>query len=86
LVSYSNKHEYIETSLHQISIELREMESNFFDIRIRQEINVSPMKYYIQAWLKQALLKIIEEDQLGTVETNQPTITKDYIKYITSIK
>jgi hypothetical protein len=57
-----------------------------FDIRIRQEINVAPMKDYIQEWLKQALLKITEEDQLGTVETNQPTTTKDNIKDTTRNK
>jgi hypothetical protein len=67
LVSYSNKNECIETSLHRILFDLREFESVMFDIRIKQEINVSPMKYYIQEWLKQDFLKITEEDQLGTV-------------------
>jgi hypothetical protein len=57
LVSYSNKNEYIETSLHQISFDLRELESTLFDIRIRQEINVAPMKDYIEEWLKQSLVK-----------------------------
>jgi len=57
-----------------------ELESNLLDIRIRQEINVSPMKDYIEEWLKQALLKITEEDQLRTVKTNQPTTTKNNIK------
>jgi len=28
------------------------------------------MKDYIEEWLKHALLKISEEDQLGTAETN----------------
>jgi hypothetical protein len=46
LVNYSNKNECIETSLHQISFDLRELESALFDIRIKQEINVSPMKEY----------------------------------------
>ena len=57
-----------------------------FDIRIKQEINVSPMKDYIQEWLKHALLKTTEEDQLGTIETNRPTTTKDNIKDITNNK
>jgi hypothetical protein len=57
LVSYSNKNEYIETSLHQISFDLRELESTLFDIRIRQEINVTPMKDYIEEMVKTCLVK-----------------------------
>jgi len=43
------------------------------------------MKDYIKEWLKHSLLKIIE-DHLGTVETNQPTPTKNSIKGTTSNK
>jgi hypothetical protein len=52
LVSYANKNEDIEDTLHQLSYELRELEGILFDIKIRQEINVAPMKDYIEDWLK----------------------------------
>jgi hypothetical protein len=38
LVSYVNKNEDIEDTLHQISFELRELEGIIFDIKVRQEI------------------------------------------------
>jgi hypothetical protein len=60
LVNYVNKNEDIEDTLHQLSFELRELEGTIFDIKVRQEINVVPMKEYIENWLKQALIKITE--------------------------
>jgi uncharacterized protein YpbB len=77
LVNYLNKNEYIEETLHQISFELRELEGTIFDIKIREEINVAPMKEYIENWLKQSLIKIIEEDQLGEVGTSRATTKRD---------
>jgi hypothetical protein len=38
LVSYVNKNEDIEDTLHQLSIDLRELEGTLFDIKVRQEI------------------------------------------------
>jgi hypothetical protein len=52
LVSYANKNEDIEASLHQLSFDLRDLEGMLFDIKIRHEINVAPMKDYIEDWLK----------------------------------
>jgi hypothetical protein len=69
LVSYANKNEDIEDTLHQLSYELRELEGMLFDIKIIEEINVSPLKYYIEDWLKRALIKITKEDQLEAVGT-----------------
>jgi len=80
LVSYENKNEYIEASLHQISFDLRELEGMLFDINIRHEINVAPMKYYIEDWLKWALLTITEEHHFEEVETGSATTTRDNIK------
>jgi hypothetical protein len=36
-----------EEILHGISIDLRELEGELFNIKIRNEINVAPMKNYI---------------------------------------
>jgi hypothetical protein len=44
LVNYVNKNEDIEDTLHQRSYELRELEGIIFYIKVRKEINVSPMK------------------------------------------
>jgi hypothetical protein len=77
LVSYVNKNEDIEDTLHQLSFELRELEGTIFDIKVRQEINVAPMKEYIENWLKQALIKITEEDQLEAVGIGRATTTRD---------
>jgi len=47
-----------------------------FDTKIRQEINVAPMKEYIEDWLKRALIKITEEDWLDIVGTSHATSMK----------
>jgi hypothetical protein len=70
LVSYVNKNEDIEDTLHQLSIDFRDMESSLFDIRVRHEIIIAPMRDYIENWLKNALIKITEPDQ-EVVVTNQ---------------
>jgi hypothetical protein len=57
--------------------ELRELEGTIFEIKVRQEINVEPMKEYIEKWLKQSLIKITKEDQLEAVGTIRETATKD---------
>jgi hypothetical protein len=51
-VSYSNKNEDIESFLHQLSYDLRELEGILFDMKIRNEINGEQMKDYIEDWLK----------------------------------
>jgi len=39
------------------------MENLLFDIKVRHEIIFAPMRYYIENWLKNALIKIIQPDQ-----------------------
>jgi hypothetical protein len=48
LVSYINKNEYVEDTLHQISIEFIDLESSLYDIKVKQEIGVAPMRDYIE--------------------------------------
>ena len=57
LVNYVNKNKYIEDTLHQISIDYHGIEYSLFDIRVRQEVIVAPMRDYIENWLKQYLIK-----------------------------
>jgi hypothetical protein len=48
LVDYSVKNQNIEEALHGISLDLRDLEGELFNIKIRHEINMAPMKSYIE--------------------------------------
>jgi hypothetical protein len=61
LVDYSMKNQNIEEALHGISIDLRDLEGDLFKIKIRHEINVAPIKSYIEEWFKKAIDKLNNE-------------------------
>jgi hypothetical protein len=61
LVDYSVKNQDIEEILHGISIDLHDLEGELFNIKIRHEINVAPMKNYIEEWFKKAIEKLTHE-------------------------
>jgi hypothetical protein len=44
-------------------MEFKDLENELFDIKVRQEITVAPMREYIENWLKNDLIKITESDQ-----------------------
>jgi hypothetical protein len=48
LVDYSLKNQYIEEAVHGISLDLRDLEMDLFNIKIWHEINVAPIKKYIE--------------------------------------
>jgi hypothetical protein len=54
-VDYFVKNQDIEEELHGISLDLRDLEGELFNIKIRHEINVAPMKSYIEEWFKKEL-------------------------------
>jgi hypothetical protein len=60
-VDYSIKNYYIEELLHGISIDLRDLEGELFNIKIRHEINVVPMKGYIEECFNKAIDKLTNE-------------------------
>jgi hypothetical protein len=62
------KNQDIEEALHNISIDLRDLEIEFFNIKIRHEINVAPMRSYIEEWFKKVVEKISNEGKM-TLET-----------------
>jgi hypothetical protein len=62
--------------LHQLLINFKDPESTLFDIKFMQEIIVAPMRDYIENWLKQALIKITEEDQEEIVGIDRVTTSK----------
>jgi hypothetical protein len=80
LVNYVNKNEDIEDTLHQVSIDYRDIEDSLFDIRVRQEVIVAPMRDYVENWLKQDLIKITEENQEVAVTTGPKTTTQENTK------
>jgi hypothetical protein len=61
LVDYSVKNQDIEEALHGISLDLRDLEGELFNIKIQHEINVAPMKSYIEEWFKKAIDKLTNE-------------------------
>jgi hypothetical protein len=69
LVDYSAQNEEIEHDLHSISIDLRKLENEFFNIKIWDEINVAPMRSYIEEWLQRRIDKLTDEGQqpIGTI-------------------
>ena len=48
LVEYSINNQDIEEALDGISLDLRDLEGELFNIKIRHEINMAPMKSYIE--------------------------------------
>jgi hypothetical protein len=68
LVDYSIQNQDIEEALCNISIDLRNLENELFDIKIRHEINVAPMRSYIEEWFKKVIDKLTNEKK-RTVET-----------------
>jgi hypothetical protein len=45
----------IEEALHGISLDLSDLEGELFNIKIRHEINMAPMKNYIEEWFKKEI-------------------------------
>jgi len=77
LVSYVNKNEDIEDTLHQLLFDFRDLESALFDIKLRQEKCVVPMRDYIENWFKNSLTKIMKPKQEEVVTNYQGIPTKE---------
>jgi hypothetical protein len=61
LVDYFIKNQDIEESLWNILIDLRDLEGEIFNTKIRHEINVVPMRSYIEEWFKRVVEKLTNE-------------------------
>jgi predicted nucleic acid-binding Zn-ribbon protein len=55
VLDYAAHNEEIEQSLHSISMDLRKLENDLYDIEIRDEINMAPMRSYIKEWFQQRM-------------------------------
>jgi hypothetical protein len=68
MVYYSTKNHDIEEAIHGISHDLRDLEGELFNIKIRHKINVAPMKNYNEDWFKKEIDKLTKEGQEATVD------------------
>ena len=63
VLDYAAHNEEIEQALHSISMDLRKLENDLLDIEIQDEINVAPMRSYIEEWFQRRMDNLIEEGQ-----------------------
>jgi hypothetical protein len=63
LVKYAVQNEEIHQALSNLSIDFRELENDLFNIKIWNEINVAPMRSYIEEWLERQLKQATDERQ-----------------------
>jgi hypothetical protein len=50
-------------------MDFKYLENLLFDIKVKQEITMAPMREYIENWLNNVLIKIIESNQEEAVAT-----------------
>ena len=58
LVDYLIKNQDMEEYLWNISIDLRDFEGEIFNIKKWHEINMAPMRSYIEEWFKKVVDKL----------------------------
>jgi hypothetical protein len=75
-VDYSVKNQDIEEAVHGISLDLRDLERDLFNIKIWNEINVASMNMYIKEWFKKSIDKLTNEGK-ETVETVPVTVNEE---------
>ena len=63
VLDYASHNEEIEQTLHNISMDLRKLENDLYDIEIWDEINMAPMRSYIEEWFQQRMDNLVQEGQ-----------------------
>jgi hypothetical protein len=76
LVDYSVKNQDIEEAIHSVSLDLRDFEGELLNIKISHEINIAPMKSYIDYWFRNEIEKLTKEGQ-EIVETVPIIVNED---------
>ena len=77
LADYSIKNQDIEEDFWNISIDLRDLEGELFNIKIQHEINGAPMRSYIEEWFKKVVDKITNEGK-RTLDTIPITVEESH--------
>jgi uncharacterized protein YecA (UPF0149 family) len=72
LVQYININDEVDDTLHQSELDLREFESQLFEIKTKHEITMAPLREYIEEWLKKELIKITEPKNQEIVREVMP--------------
>ena len=62
----------MDDTLHQSELDPREFERQLFEIKTKHEIIVAPLRDYIEEWLKNALIEIIEPKNQEIVKPIMP--------------
>jgi hypothetical protein len=52
-----------DQDLRNLSIDLRELEKELFNIKIWNEINVASLRSYIEEWVQRAMKQVVNERQ-----------------------
>jgi hypothetical protein len=78
LVKYAIQNEEIHQALSNLSIDFWELENDLFNIKIRNEINVAPMRGYIEEWLERQLKQATDERQQAVA--NIPAVVEDILE------
>jgi hypothetical protein len=76
LVDYSMKKKDIEEAIHGIYLELIYLEGDLFNIKIWHEMNVAPMKGYIEYWFNKSIEKLTKEGK-ETIDTVPITVNEE---------
>jgi hypothetical protein len=84
-VEYTNKNEDIENILQNLYVDLREIEKELFNVKIKKEVIVATLRDFIQEWLNTSITKI-SEILAEVVMTGNQTITNESIKEAEEIK
>ena len=85
LVEYTNKNEDIENILQNLSVDLREIERELFNVKIKQEVTIAPLREFILEWLNNSIARIFEIPA-KVVMTSNKTSTNKSIKETTTRK
>jgi hypothetical protein len=72
LVWYINRNDEVDDTLHESGMDLREFENELFEIKTKHQINVAPLREYIEERLKKALIKIVEPKNQETIAVVMP--------------
>jgi hypothetical protein len=70
------KNQDIEEAMHAICHDLRDLEGELFNIKMRHEIHAAPMKNYTEDWFKKTNDKLTKEGQETTVEMVPITVNE----------
>jgi hypothetical protein len=72
VLDYASHNEEIEQTLHSISMDLRKLENDLYDIEIWDETNTAPMKRYIEEWFQERMDELVQKGQEPINKTTIP--------------